>query len=145
MSYEFEHAIECPVSRELAWRFWSHVENWAAVDSTVESVKLDGPFAGGTKGTTKPRGSSPNEWELLEVENGKRAVIGLSVPGAVLKFLWEFENEASGSGTLIRQRVILEGERADNYAAGMKELEAAIPEGMQNLVRGILRAAQEDA
>jgi hypothetical protein len=144
MSYEIEHIIECPVSRDFAWQFWSNIENWAAVDPAVESVKLNGPFAAGTKGTTKPRGSSPTEWELIEVQKDKSAVIELSVPGAVLRFLWVFESTTSGR-TLITQRVMLEGERADDYVAEMRGLEKGIPEGMRSLVQGMVRAAKSDA
>ncbi|HYY58570.1 MAG TPA: SRPBCC family protein [Pyrinomonadaceae bacterium] len=144
MSYEFEHSIECPVSRDFAWQFWSNVENWAAVDPAVESVELSGPFVAGTKGTTKPRGLAPTEWELIEAQDGRRAVIGLAVPGAVLRFLWTFEDTACG-GTLITQRVTLGGERAGDYAAGMKELEKGVPEGMRSLAQGIIRAAGGDA
>jgi hypothetical protein len=53
-----------------------------------------------------------------------------------------FEDTAGG-GTLITQRVTLGGERASDYAAGMKELEKGVPEGMRSLARGIIRAAAE--
>lgn len=144
MSYEFEHTVACPVGRDFAWQFWSNVENWAAVDPAVESVKLHGPFAAGTKGTTKPRGSASTEWELIEVQDNKSAMIGLSVPGAVLRFLWIFE-DAAGGGTQITQRVTLEGERADDYVAEMNGLERGIPEGMRSLVQAMVRATQGDA
>lgn len=143
MGYEFAHIIECPVGRDFAWRFWSDVGNWAAVDPAVESVTLNGPFAAGTRGTTKPLGSPPVGWELIEVQAGKSAAIGLSVPGAVVRFFWAFEDAASG-GTLITQRVTLEGERAGDYLTGMAELERGIPEGMGSLVRGMVRSAKGD-
>ena len=31
MAYRFEYSIECPVAREFARRFWSDVNNWAAL------------------------------------------------------------------------------------------------------------------
>jgi len=61
---EFEHSIECQVGRDFAWKFWTNVDNWAAVDPAVEWAKLEGPFIAGTKGRTKPRGADPNEWEV---------------------------------------------------------------------------------
>ena len=140
MNYEFEYSVECPISKDFAWQFWSDVANWPVVDSSVESVKLDGDFAAGTKGVTKPRGAETTEWELLEVEDGKGAVIGILLPGAVLKFHWTFADSSAG-GTMISQRVTLTGEGVENYAEGMEFLKKEMPQGMQNLVNGMIKAA----
>jgi hypothetical protein len=144
LNYEFEHAVECPVERDFAWRFWTDVGNWAAVDPSVEWVKLDGPFASGTRGTTKPRGFAATEWVLAEVEDGKGAVIEVSVPGALMRFAWVFEEKAPGV-TRITQRVSLEGEEAGLYAGVMKEFEEGIPAGMSSLARAMVRAANDAA
>jgi hypothetical protein len=141
MSYEFEHSVKCPVSRDFAWQFWSNVENWAAVDPGVESVKLDGEFAAGTKGLTKPRGAPETEWQLLEVEDGQSVVVGVFVPGAVWKFVWLFE-DSNDESTIITQRMVLEGERADDYAEAVAMFKKGIPDGMQSLVRGIVSAGE---
>ena len=39
--WTFEHTIECFVSSDFAWKFWTNVENWA-VDADLESVELRG-------------------------------------------------------------------------------------------------------
>ena len=52
--WSYEHSVECPVRAEFAWRFWTDVRNWA-MDADVESVKLDGPFASGSRGATITR------------------------------------------------------------------------------------------
>jgi hypothetical protein len=39
MAWEFEHSVECQVSRDFAWRFWTNVANWT-LDTSVESVTL---------------------------------------------------------------------------------------------------------
>ena len=139
---EFEHSVTCQVDRGFAWGFWANVDNWAVVDPAVEWVRLEGPFAAGTKGITKPIGMDVNEWTLSEVDEGKRAVIMIQVPGAVVSFEWVFADMPTG-GTKIVQRVKLEGERAGDYAEGMKGLEQGIPAGMEKLVIGITRAADE--
>jgi Polyketide cyclase / dehydrase and lipid transport len=139
MAWEFVHAVDCPVSREFAWRFWSNVENWL-LDTSAESVTLEGPFAAGTRGTTKPRGLDPLNWQLTEVDEGHNAVIEIDLPGAVARFRWEFA-ELSNMVTRITQRVAIEGERAEDYMAGAAELEKGIPEGMQMLAAEIVKAA----
>src|SRR4051812_30292729 len=116
MTYTFTHSVECPVGREVAWGFWAEVENWAAVDPAVESVRLDGPFAAGTRGETRMSGGGPPvEWRFAEVSEERGAVVEVSLPGASVKFALTFEELGEGS-TRITQRVTLEGERADDYA-----------------------------
>lgn len=140
MEWEFAHSVECPVSRESAWQFWTHVDNWL-FDPSVEAITLDGPFAAGTVGTTKPRGLDPINWQLVEVQDGHRAVIEMNLPGAVIMFRWQFE-ELPNAATRITQRVTLEGERAADYMSGAAELEKGIPEGMGKLAEEIINAAQ---
>src|SRR5262249_57494185 len=81
MVREFEHSIECPVSRDFAWRFWTDVANWTH-DVSVESVTLDGPFAAGARGVTYPRGGSPVEWRMVEAQDRCAALIESALPGA---------------------------------------------------------------
>ncbi len=105
----FEFSVQWPVSRDFAWQFWTHVENWSVVDPSVEWAKLEGPFVAGTKGTTKPRGLDPIEWQLLDVYDGSRAVIEVCVFGGTVRFGWTFE-DCLGGGTMITQRFAIPGE-----------------------------------
>jgi len=139
MAWVFEHSVDCHASREFAWRYWSNVENWL-FDTSVEAITIDGPFAAGTRGTSKPRGGDLINWQLVEVEDGRRAVIEILLPGAVVRFHWQFE-ELTDAATRMTQRVTLEGERAADYLAGAAELEKGIPEGMRRLAAEITLAA----
>ena len=143
MVREFEHSIECPVSRDFAWRFWTDVSNWA-FDVSVESVTIDGPFAAGAKGVTKPRGGDPIEWRLVEVQDRSAATFEIALPGATTWFYWRYE-DAAGGAVRITQRVTLEGARAADYAEGMAMLESGIPQGMRKLAEVMARAAAEQA
>jgi len=140
MEWEFAHSVECPVSREFAWQFWTHVDNWM-FDPSVEAVTLDGPFAAGTTGTTRPRGLDLINWQLIEVQDGHSAIIEINLPGAVVTFRWQFE-DLPNTATRISQRVTLAGERAEDYIAGAAELEKGIPAGMRQFVEEITKAAQ---
>ena len=143
--WKFEHSVECEVSRGFAWRFWTNVDNWAAVDPSLESVKLNGPFAAGTKGTTKPCDLHPIDWQLTEVQDRTSAVIEVPVPGAIFRFLWRFEDSPSG-GARITQQVRIEGEQADHYVGRMgPEFEKGIPQGMRRLAEEMIRAAGKQA
>jgi len=140
MAYQFEHSVECNTGRDFAWKFWTNVENWAVIDDAIEWVKLDGEFAAGTTGRTKPRGFEPNEWKLAEVQDGKSAIIEIPLPDAVGKFHWTFAASGNG-GTMITQRVTLEGEHADSYIEAMQNLEVGLPQGMKNLAEAIDESA----
>jgi polyketide cyclase/dehydrase/lipid transport protein len=144
-NWSFEHSIECPVGREFAWRFWTDVANWPVVDSSVEAVRLDGPFAAGAKGVTKPRGMPEVEWRITEVEDGISARIEIPAPGAVMKCFWAFEDTASG-GSRMTQRVHMEGEKAADYVAMVgPDLERGMPQAMSKLAEEMTRAANERA
>jgi hypothetical protein len=141
MAWTFEHSVECRAGREAAWQFWTAVENWAAVDSAVESVTINGPFAVGTTGTTVSPGFGAVEWRIVEVWDGARAVIEVPAPGAALRFTWRFE-DAPGGGTRITQQATLVGEQADHYAAMLgPQYEQGAPQGMRKLAGAIDRAA----
>jgi len=143
--WRFEHSEPCSVSREVAWRFWTDVTNWPVVDSSVESVQLNGAFAAGTTGTTKPRGLDPIEWHILEAQEGQRAVIEIPAPGAVLRCVWQFADLPNG-GVQITQQASLEGEQAAAYAQTIgPELANGIPQAMRRMVEVILKAAGEQA
>src|ERR1044071_7381324 len=104
MTYTFTHRVECAAGREFAWAFWSDVGNWAAVDPAVESVSLDGPFEAGARGGTRARGGGPIAWRLVEVSEGRGALVEISLPGASVRFAWTFE-ESAGGGACVTQRV----------------------------------------
>jgi hypothetical protein len=142
MAYTFTHSVECPVGRGFAWGFWSDVDNWARVDPAVESVRLDGPFEAGTSGETRQRGGAPVEWKLVEVSEGRGAVVEICLPGASVKFAWAFE-ESGDEATRITQRVTLEGGRAEDYSEGMKVLEREMPSGMSRLAEAMAKAARD--
>ena len=139
--WKFEQSVQAPVSREFAWQFWTDLANWPVVDVSVESAHLNGPFAAGTTGTTKPRDQGPIEWHILEVQDGHRAVIEIPAPGAALRCVWLFADAPNG-GAQITQQASLEGEQAADYAQTFgPELENGIPQAMRRMVEEMARAA----
>ena len=130
--WEFEHSVETSARREFAWDFWTNVDNWV-LDTSVEWVRLSGPFATGSKGATKSPGLDPVAWTLREVIPQQQASIEMVLDGATLLFEWRFEDTPPG-GTLITQRARLTGEKAELFAELVgPEFEAGIPLGMQKL------------
>jgi hypothetical protein len=107
---------------------------------SIEWVRLDGPFAPGATGVTKPRGHEATTWTITEVTEGARAVIEHAVPGAVFRFHWRFEDLPSGR-TRITQTAELEGEKAADYVAAVEVFKEGIPAGMAKLTATVNRAA----
>jgi hypothetical protein len=142
--WTFEYSLECPVAADFVWRFWTNVENWAVVDSAAESVRLNGPFAAGSKGITKQAGREPLEWQIVQLDAGRSATIEMALLGTKIQFRWEFSE--SESGTEITQRITIEGEQAEvlKRTAGV-ELERGVPEGMRKLAEAMTRAADQRA
>jgi hypothetical protein len=140
--WAFEHRVECAADKQFAWEFWTNVENWPVVDPAVEAVTIDGAFASGAVGTTKPVNMESVNWKLAEVEDGESAVVEIAAPGATAKFQWTFA-DAGGGNTYITQRASIEGERADDYAEFGKSLEMGMPPGMQRLADAITQAAKQ--
>ena len=139
--WSFEHSVECGVDRDFAWQFWTNVSNWPVVDSSVESVTIDGPFQSGAKGSTKPRGGDTLQWQLEDVHDGCGAVIGIHLSGAALRFAWRFEDRGVRS-VRMTQRASIEGERAQDYiSAAAPELEKGMPAGMKRLADAIEQVA----
>ena len=140
--WDFQHSVETKAKRDFAWGFWTDVTNWA-FDTSVEWVRLEGPFASGTKGATKSPGMDPVYWVLTEVQPEKEATIEISLDDATFQFHWRFE-DLNGGGTRITQRASFTGANADAFAQhGAPEFERGIPAGMAKLVSEIERAQQQ--
>lgn len=139
-AWSFEHSVETTAGRVAAWRFWSDVANWAEVDPAVEWVRLDGTFATGTTGVTKPVDQEEIHWRLAQVVAGEIAVVEILMAGAALRFTMRFEDKPGG-GTRMTQTVTLDGERAADYIAAVEELKEGMPVGMAKLAAAIARSA----
>jgi Polyketide cyclase / dehydrase and lipid transport len=138
--WAFEHTVQCGVSAEFAWKFWTDVENWK-LDSDVVSVELEGPLVAGARGVTLTKSSGRLDWRIVEFSSG-RAVLEFPAPGAVARFAYSFE-DAPGGRTRITQRVSLSGNSAPAYVDTIgRALEMGIPEGMRKLCGAMEAAAR---
>src|SRR5271165_3565261 len=107
----FEHSVECSVSAEFAWAFWTNVSNWA-LDADIDSVQIHGPFAAGVRGVTQSKSSGCIEWRIAEAQHG-RAVLEFPAPGAMARFVWTVED--AGGRARLTQRASISGEQASQY------------------------------
>ena len=135
--WEMCHSVETNASPAFAWEFWTNVSNWADPPAKFE---LDGPFADGTRGTTRLPGQEPLHWFIREVTPSNAATIEMQLKGATLWFEWRFVKLADGR-TKLTQRVALTGENADVYLSEAKSTFAAnLPDGMNKLAAAMANA-----
>jgi hypothetical protein len=50
VAWEITHSVETNASPAFAWNYWTEVTNW---DDPPAKFELDGPFACGSRGTTR--------------------------------------------------------------------------------------------
>ena len=138
MAWELRHSVIANVARDVAWAWWTTVDNWRRHEGdAVESITLDGPFETGARGETRMPGQSPRSWLLAEVEAPARAVIEMELGDATLRIVWTFDDLGDGR-TKLTQQMKLDGPSADHYAA---DLEAGfapnIGPGMEKIALGM--------
>jgi hypothetical protein len=139
-AWQFQYSVETDASRCFAWRHWTNIANWK--DPPVE-FELDGPFAPGSKLTSRMPGQEPWHSVIREVHTETAASIEMLLAEAVLRFDWRFD-ELSGGRTRITQELTLDGENAAAYADQVSIFEQTIPEGMKKLAT-VLAQAEADS
>lgn len=137
VAWEMTHAVETNASPAFAWKFWTDVANW---DDPPAKFELGGPFANGSRGTTRLPGQEPLQWFIRDVTPPSVATIEMQLEGATLLFDWRFEKLAD-ERTRLTQRVVLKGENADVYLSQVKSVFTAnLPNGMNKLAAAMASA-----
>jgi hypothetical protein len=139
IAWETRHSIETRASVEFAWRYWSDVRNW---DDPPARFEFAGPFVSGACGLTHLPGQPPLEWCLRDVTPPSAATIEIPADGATMSFDWRFESTGEGR-TLLTQRIVLRGEKSEDYLGYAKVLEENLPLGMKKMASAIEKALAE--
>jgi hypothetical protein len=139
IALETRHSVEARANVEFAWGYWTDVRNW---DDPPARFEFAGPFVAGARGLTHLPGQPPIEWFVRDVTPGTVATIEIPADGAVLRFQWKFEPAGEGR-TLLTQRILLRGAKAENYLGYAKVLEENLPLGMKKMASAIEKALAE--
>ena len=137
VAWELEHSVETAATPAFAWAYMTNVANW---DDPPAEFELDGPFAAGSRGTTRMPGQEPRSWRLREVTPPRSYTIEASLDRAALSVEWRFDG-LPGGRTRLTQRLALEGENAPAY---IEQVQAAfapnLPAGMSRIAAAMARA-----
>jgi hypothetical protein len=135
MNWEFQYSIECNVTLEFAWKYWTNIENW---NDPPAKFHLNGPFEAGRQLMTILPDQTLHSL-IREVEPERAATIEMLLPDAILSFNWTFEKLAA-KRTRLTQRIVLSGPNAASFVPHAKMMEASVPQGMEKIAVAIERS-----
>jgi len=112
----------------------SDLDGWARWDTSMEEVKLDGPFAVGSRVRMTPTGQEPIESVITEIRENERYADETEFGGVVLRFSHTLTRLPHG-GTRIVHRLEISGPAADKVGPELgPQIVEDFPEAMAALV-----------
>jgi hypothetical protein len=131
-----EYTAETATGREAVWRVLRDLDQWASWDTSMEWVRLQGPFQAGSEVVMKPKGQDPITSVIVEASENQRYADQTNLGEVTLRFSHTLEPLAGG-GTRVIHRLEITGPAADQVGP---ELGPAItedfPEAMDALLAG---------
>jgi hypothetical protein len=82
----YEFGEETTIRGDIAtvWGVVTDVDRWPSWDPHEQQARLDGPFAAGTTGWSKPNGGPGTTWTLTDVVPRRRWASECALPGGKL-------------------------------------------------------------
>ena len=113
--WSMTESVETNADRAFSFRYLTSIDNMVA-DPGIERVEADGPHRDrvGMRGRTYLTGGGTVDWVVTDVQEPQRLVIEVALPGASLRFDFQFEDRPGG-GSILRQQVSLVGANAREY------------------------------
>jgi uncharacterized protein YndB with AHSA1/START domain len=137
-----EHTAETAASPEAVWQVLRDLDQWATWDTSMEWVRLQGPFQAGSKVVMKPKGQDPITSVIVEAIENQRYADETSMGGVTLRFSHTLQL-LEGGGTRVIHRLEVSGPAADQVGP---ELGPAITEDFPEAMDALLaRAASTQA
>jgi len=112
-AWECQRSVDVDVPVSFAWQYMTDIRNW---NDPPAEFALDGPFADGSRGTTRMPGQPPASWTIRDVEPGCAYTIegGSWFERAQLLVHWRFD-ALSERRARLTQRLKLCGDNAATY------------------------------
>jgi Polyketide cyclase / dehydrase and lipid transport len=141
-AWECQRSVDVEVPVSFAWGYMTDVRNW---NDPPAEFTIEGPFAAGTRGTTRMPGQPANSWTIHEVDPGRGYTIhGAPAADASLFCHWRFD-PLSADTTRLTQRLALCGENAASYVSDIRSaFEPHLEPGMRRIAQLMTEAAHDD-
>jgi hypothetical protein len=129
-----EHTAETALAPEAVWKVLKDIDNWARWDTSMETVKLEGPFAVGTRVTMTPTGQDPITSVITAITENELYADETDMGDVTLRFSHAL-TRLPGGGTRIAHRLEITGPKAGELAPELgPAITADFPEAMEALL-----------
>jgi hypothetical protein len=132
-----EHTAETATGPEAIWRVLRDLDQWPTWDTSMEWVRLQGPFQVGSPVTMKPLGQDPITSVIVEASDNRRYADQTDLGDVTLRFSHTLEPLAGG-GTRVSHRLQITGPAADQVGP---QLGPAITEDFPEAMDALLARA----
>jgi hypothetical protein len=132
--WSHERTAETVVPKELIWKALADIDTWTAWDTSMEAIKLNGPFAVGSQISMTPAGQEPIRSTIVEIVEFERYADETTLAGVVLRFSHTLTGLPDG-GTRIVHRLEITGPAADQVGPEIGPMITSdFPEAMTGLI-----------
>jgi uncharacterized protein YndB with AHSA1/START domain len=132
-----EYTAETPASPKAVWQVLRDLDQWGSWDTSLEWVRLKGPFQVGSQITMKPNGQDPITSVIVQATENRVYADETSMGGVTLRFSHTLE-PLEGGGTKVTHRLEITGPAADSTGP---ELGPAITEDFPQAMAALLARA----
>ncbi len=132
-----EHTAETAASPQAVWHVLRDLDQWGSWDTSLEWVRLQGPFQVGSQVTMKPKGQDPVASVIVEATENRVYADQTTLGEVTLRFSHTLE-PLEGGGTKVTHRLEITGPAADQVGP---ELGPAITEDFPQAMEALLARA----
>lgn len=137
--WSYEHAGETTAGPAAVWKVLSNLDAWAAWDTSMQSVRLDGPFAVGSKVMMKPNGQDDEVTStIVAITENEFYADETQFEGVFLRFSHALHPNVGG-GTRVVHRLEISGAGSDEIAP---KLGPAVTEDFPDAMAALLTMAE---
>jgi hypothetical protein len=130
----YEHTAETAASPAAVWQVLRNLDEWGAWDTSLEWVRLQGPFQVCSQVVMKPKGQDPITSVIVEAAENRVYADETNFGDVTLRFSHTLEPLPSG-GTQVTHRLEITGPAADSMGPELgPAITADFPEAMDALL-----------
>jgi uncharacterized protein YndB with AHSA1/START domain len=133
-----EHTGETAASPQAVWQVLCDLDQWGSWDTSLEWVRLKGPFQVGSQVVMKPNGQDPITSVIVEARENRLYADQTNLGEVTLRFSHTLE-PLEGGGTRVTHRLEIAGPAADSTGP---ELGPAITEDFPEAMAALLARAE---
>jgi uncharacterized protein YndB with AHSA1/START domain len=136
--WEHEHTAATAASPQSVWQVLRDLDRWGSWDTSMEWVRLQGPFQAGSEVVMKPKGQDPITSVIVEATENRVYADQTDLGEVTLRVSHTLE-PLEGGGTMVTHRLEITGPAADQVGP---ELGPAITEDFPEAMDALLARAQ---